>query len=80
MRNEKIKEFVLILAKTHVVYFYLYNAKYRVMMLPDDNYVISCYGSSINKTYHKIDNLFSNYRVYGQSLYDCIDDIKIENN
>ena len=75
MRSEKLQQFVNILARDKVIYFYLYNTQYKIKMLDNDYYRISSYGSTYYTEFHKIVNLFDNYYIYGQTLRKCVDDI-----
>lgn len=72
-----MQKFVNILGKDKVIYFYLYNTLYRIIMLDNDYYRISSYGSAYYAEYHKIINLFDNYYIYGETLRNCVDDIII---
>lgn len=77
MVNNKLKQMVYELGKKGEVSFYLYNIKYRIVMLENDDYLISNSGSFNARKYHGIRNLFEEYLVYGSSLLECLDDIII---
>lgn len=58
------------------VSFYLLNTKYTIL-LKDNKLIIKNSGFDYYKKFNNIDDLFSNYYIYGKSLLDYLDEIKI---
>ena len=58
------------------VSFYLLNTKYTIL-LKDNKLIIKNSGFDYYKKFNNIDDLFSNYYIYGKSLIDYLDEIKI---
>lgn len=57
--------------------FYLYNTKYLVKN-NNGNITIQNSGSNNIKSYSSIEDMFSNYYVYGSSLQDSLDKMIID--
>ena len=74
--QEKIIFFAKRLKEEHIIYFRLYNALYKIT-LSNHKLVIRQEGMDISYTYSSLKELFENYIVYGYSLLESIDDIKM---
>lgn len=58
------------------VSFYLLNTKYKISLIKD-KITIKNSGFNSIREFNTIDELFSNYYIYGRSLIDYLDEIKI---
>ena len=74
--REKLNEFVTILTKKRMVKFYLYNVTYIVYQR-EDKYIIRQLNSNLEYVYDDLKSLFENYKIYGQSIAECFDNLVI---
>ena len=76
MDKSKIEEFINILENNNKVSFYLYNVVYTIIKSNND-FFIKQFGVNRTSSYSKLTDLFSEYRIYGLSLAECFEEIKI---
>ena len=76
MEKELIFTIASRLKEQHVVSFRLYNAIYMIV-LTDKGYFINQFGMDVRYFYESLKDLFEKYVVYGDSLINLIDDIKL---
>ena len=76
MDRSKIEEFVNIIENNKKVSFYLYNVRYTIIK-NSNGFLIKQVGINRTYSYSKLTDLFSEYRIYGLSLVECFEDIKI---
>lgn len=76
MKKEKILVISEKIKNNHYLYFRLLNVLYKITF---DNNVFSIqqFGVDNVKQYSTLKNLFDNYVVYGATLMEQIDDIKL---
>ena len=76
MEREKIEILVRRLQEEHVVCFRLYNALYTItfiqgrLCIRQDGVEVCCYYTSLQELFHR-------FVVYGNTLFESIQDIKI---
>ncbi len=76
MYSEKIAIIKKRLQEQYIVFFRLYNALYRIS-ISNNLFFIRQEGMEIVYSYDSLKSLFCNYVVYGFSLIDLLDDIKL---
>lgn len=76
MDRSKIEEFVNIIENKSKVSFYLYNVVYTIIK-SNNEFLIKQIGINHTHSYSKLTDLFSEYRIYGLSLAECFEEIKI---
>ncbi len=76
MNDEKMLVFAKKLQEEHVVCFRLYNALYKVQF-SQKKLTIRQEGLDVSYTYSSLHDLFHYYVVYGASLIDSLEDIKM---
>ena len=76
MDRSKIEEFINILENKKEVSFYLYNVVYTIIK-NNHEFLIKQFGVNRTSSYSKLTDLFSEYRIYGLSLAECFEEIKI---
>ena len=77
MKNiEKIVLLSTIMQKNHILEFRLYNVLYTIVFR-DKKFIITNSGLISQKEYPTLKSLFDNYYVYGSSLTELVNDIKI---
>lgn len=74
--RDKLNNFITILNQKKEVEFYLYNVTY-IMYAKGDRYIIRQLNSSLEYVYDDLKILFESYRIYGQSLAECFDNLYI---
>jgi hypothetical protein len=78
MNDKKLNLFVNTLKNNKEITFVLFNAFY-IIKYQYRKYYINQFGIDTNYIYESITELFNNYLVYGSSLKENFDNIKIIN-
>ena len=76
MEKEKIFFISNIINNNHCLYFRLYNVLYKIVFI-DNTFYIKQFGVDNEKKYSALKELFDNYIVYGNTLIEQINDIKL---
>ena len=74
--RDKLNIFITILEKRKMVEFYLYNVTY-IIYIKDGKYIIRQINSKFEYIYDDLKVLFVSYKIYGQTLLQCFNNIII---
>ena len=77
MQN-KLNTLITILTQKKKVKFYLYNVTY-IIYIRDDKFIIRQLNSNLECVYDDLKILFESYRIYGESLAECFDNVYVIN-
>ncbi|MCI6265446.1 MAG: hypothetical protein MR598_01200 [Erysipelotrichaceae bacterium] len=77
MKKKIIKDMVYLLDRQGYISFYLHNVKYTIIHV-DNEFIIKQSGCNNLIRFNEITDLFQNYKIYGDSLIESLEDIIIK--
>lgn len=74
--RDKLNLLMTVLTQKKEVEFYLYNVIY-IIYNRDNKFIIRQLNSNLEYVYDDLKILFESYRIYGQSLAECFDNVRV---
>lgn len=74
--KKKFNFLIEILSRNKKVSFYLYNVKY-IIYISNNKYIIKQNNSDYLYTYDDINKLFTEFKIYGSSIIESLEDLII---
>ncbi len=74
--RDKLNLLMTVLTQKKEVEFYLYNVIY-IIYNRDNKFIIRQLNSNLEYVYDDLKILFESYRIYGQSLAECFDNVHV---